>query len=349
MNGEITPLKKTALLGVIDEKIRSSEATSYSVNKIGGYGDFDDDSKSTSKCRLCGDPQALVAQIYCPLDDSPYHRTIYVLCCVKPECWSKCLGWTVLRQMSFDENVGRKSASIERETWGVDEDSWGDDTWESENEQDDEYEGMKTASALSLELQQLQLNETGSCQSRPNSILGAARGLFFEAYYVNVHAEADCFHGVLPGAKDKLKNKVTEGTDMDDLCGFSDKCKLAGEKYEPATYKDRTFHKFWKYIKTVPEQVIRYCLSGLPILPKDEKPSPLPCVCGASRVFELQLMPSLLPYLKTDGVSVEFSTILIYTCSKNCVHDSKYSVLEETLVYFDDPDLSYFKGQKCMS
>ena len=41
------------------------------------------------RCSLCSAPSVLVSQIYAPLDDSPYHRTLYLFACLSPMCWNK--------------------------------------------------------------------------------------------------------------------------------------------------------------------------------------------------------------------------------------------------------------------
>ena len=40
-------------------------------------------------CRLCGLSLPLVVQVYAPMDNSPYHRTLYVFGCINPNCWNQ--------------------------------------------------------------------------------------------------------------------------------------------------------------------------------------------------------------------------------------------------------------------
>ncbi|XP_054715923.1 programmed cell death protein 2-like [Uloborus diversus] len=87
---------------------------------------------------------------------------------------------------------------------------------------------------------------------------------------------------------------------------------------------DKTFNKFQKRIKLEPEQVLRYQRKGVPLWVSSENiPSNSdipPCCCGAKRDFEFQVMPQLLNYLSLDQVeeSIDWGTLLIYTCSKSC-------------------------------
>lgn len=72
----------------------------------------------------------------------------------------------------------------------------------------------------------------------------------------------------------------------------------------------------------------RYQRNGEPLWASDVKPTDIPkCeLCGAERVFELQVMPRLLSYLEVDklGQSLDWATIAIFTCAKSCDIGNKY-------------------------
>ena len=46
---------------------------------------------SAMQCQCCHDPMIFMLQIYCPLDDIPqaFHRSLYIFCCTKANCFSK--------------------------------------------------------------------------------------------------------------------------------------------------------------------------------------------------------------------------------------------------------------------
>jgi hypothetical protein len=132
-----------------------------------------------------------------------------------------------------------------------------------------------------------------------------------------------------------------------------------GEGYEKATKMDKTFKSFQKYIQIEPSQCIRYGYNQKPVFYSPDhiqrelvSNGPPACEnCGGKRVFEMQLMPGIIPYLPTVHTSdplptnnptsdntvesekddhlrdrlanlvsdgMDFGTVLIYTCERDC-------------------------------
>ncbi|XP_010002533.1 PREDICTED: programmed cell death protein 2 [Chaetura pelagica] len=100
------------------------------------------------------------------------------------------------------------------------------------------------------------------------------------------------------------------------------------------TEEDKIFQMFKERVASRSEQIIRYCRGGKgPIwvsgenIP-EEKDIPN-CLCGAKRIFEFQIMPQLLNHLQVDslGESIDWGTLVVYTCADNCGDGSEY--LEE--------------------
>ncbi|KAK5977805.1 MYND-type domain-containing protein, partial [Trichostrongylus colubriformis] len=82
---------------------------------------------------------------------------------------------------------------------------------------------------------------------------------------------------------------------------------------------DKKFDRFNRFLNLNPTQVLR-----TPLLATDRAP-PLkvapPCErCGASRTFELQLMPHLLSLIGVDqiGHSIDWASVYVFTCSQTC-------------------------------
>jgi len=98
---------------------------------------------------------------------------------------------------------------------------------------------------------------------------------------------------------------------------------------------DSWFLKFQHRLERSPRQVVRYSWGGKPLWisdPPEEASNsawPPPCSrCGAPRIFELQLLPTLLcevrrrcPELVGDS-DIEWGTVLVYTCSGDCCSDA---------------------------
>lgn len=94
------------------------------------------------------------------------------------------------------------------------------------------------------------------------------------------------------------------------------------------------FIKFQRRLERSPTQVIRYAWDGSPLWmapppPEVNNGSWPPCCsrCGAPRMFELQLLPTLLSVVQTKSPNntsasqMGWGTVVIYTCSQDCAAD----------------------------
>uniref|UniRef100_A0A8C0ECA4 Programmed cell death protein 2 C-terminal domain-containing protein n=2 Tax=Strigidae TaxID=30459 RepID=A0A8C0ECA4_BUBBB len=55
-------------------------------------------------------------------------------------------------------------------------------------------------------------------------------------------------------------------------------------------------------------------------------------------------MPALVSMLQSDSdLSVEFGTVLVYTCERSCWPTNHQTPLEEFLIVQEDPDQRLFK------
>jgi pre-rRNA-processing protein TSR4 len=88
---------------------------------------------------------------------------------------------------------------------------------------------------------------------------------------------------------------------------------------------DKVFKNFKKTISKEPEQVLRYTSwkdSEEPLwayqknIPISEQ-IPQCSQCGSKRVFEFQILPQLLYYLKV-GDTMDWGTLVVYTCPRSC-------------------------------
>lgn len=147
-----------------------------------------------------------------------------------------------------------------------------------------------------------------------------------------------------------------------------------GETWQGETYEkqhlpkgvDKQFKKFTERVECAPSQCVRYGFNGQPLFytslqPQQQQLITSPCkYCNGPRVFEFQLMPNILSILPTTdyaskepvsssgkaknidtktvleswNVGMEFGTILVFVCQKDC-HPGKLedvSYVEEAIV-----------------
>ncbi|GJQ11358.1 hypothetical protein GpartN1_g3149.t1 [Galdieria partita] len=112
--------------------------------------------------------------------------------------------------------------------------------------------------------------------------------------------------------------------------------------------------KYYKRIEQCPNQCVRYHFGGTPLITPSSKWNkrmmskipPCPC-CNSERAFEFQLMSQFLYFLKEsskksnmqisllddDHSFMSLSTILVYTCSKDCKTISEGTGISNTKYY----------------
>lgn len=96
---------------------------------------------SSPQCRLCGLYQLLAFQLYAPLDNSKYHRTLYIFACINSNCWNQNESWTCLRIQHLEDEAKTSvldSGSVNvpsTAAWLSDADDWGDNVNDNASEQ----------------------------------------------------------------------------------------------------------------------------------------------------------------------------------------------------------------------
>ena len=134
--------------------------------------------------------------------------------------------------------------------------------------------------------------------------------------------------------------------------GSSSGGKGGGEEDERLTDQDRIFFSFQDRLKRLPRQVVRRAPQGIPIwsIPVQENAFQVePCSCGAPRVFDCQLLPSLLEKLEVDQYSqakplkgkanvgallsegMNWGSVAVYVCSKACSNQEEFLVIQESV------------------
>ena len=131
------------LVGVCDAELDPDRhRSSYLTNKVGGQPDWlPGISPPCPGCARCGAPLSHVVQVYCPLEASPYHRSLHLFACPGAACSGGAQGWRVLRSQSLETQVQQRAPSRPApaqeaplsatdwcdtaDDWGLEEEGWG--------------------------------------------------------------------------------------------------------------------------------------------------------------------------------------------------------------------------------
>ncbi|KAM8775476.1 programmed cell death protein 2-like [Rhynchonycteris naso] len=363
-------VRKPVLLGLPDAPMHgyATGLSAWTVSKLGGLPDaLPAVAAPRPMCERCRQPLALVVQVYCPLEGSWFHRLLHVFACPSPTCCSGgARSWKVFRSQ-FLQMREKEAPVTQKQENGLAAEDWceGADDWGSDNEDMPSpqltldfrnYSNSAKDIDWTTQLQDLRLQDTipGAALPVPPEEGMALPSVVpqFQPYYICV-VEEDEYRdvGSLDHAQSLLREyQQREGVDLELL--LSQSLPIDGnEKYEKTTIKngDKVFYKFMKRIAACQEQILRYSWSGEPLflacsaLEVTELPA---CShCGSQRIFEFQLMPALVSILKSAnlGLSMEFGTILIYTCEKSCWPHNQQTPMEEFCVVQEDPDELLFK------
>ncbi|KAJ0029264.1 hypothetical protein NQD34_004261 [Periophthalmus magnuspinnatus] len=358
-----SPSLEPVLVGFCDGQldIKRHQAT-FITNKVGGQPDVPPPlSHHFPRCSRCQSTLVHVVQVYCPLEGSPYHRTLHVFACLGDDCSGRSECWRVLRSQCLETDTARlptppQELSLSATDWCDSADDWG-----MEEEQGGEGSGAnvkkqalnETSNGIKAEVpatenidlsRKLEELRVGSSEDDPPC---------FRPYFISVMEETDLYgedHD-LTHAQELLKDyEKREGISVDKL----DCCEDGSgeEKYEKTKIRhgDSVFARFMKRISVCSEQILRYCRGGNPLFisepPANMSQVVLPCSsCGGPRTFELQLMPALVSLLQGESsdMQLEFGTVLVYTCINSCWRSDTNKAIEEFCFVQSDPDQQLFK------
>lgn len=368
-------------LGVCGEnavdKDTAGDDIGWWTNKIGGSADWICDVPDDAVlCPICRKVMALVMQLYAPLEDSSYHRTLYLLSCVA-ECRGRPGSWRVLRGQCVDHSLASAASnnSVEKASSDLPVDSsfgndWcaGQDDW---GEEDNDVALDLTAGLCPTSCAGQQVRSASSANTvsvPPNGTLVSPQKqvapgncpktlAHFSSFYVDVVEESAGSWSTL-GYQHELallaEYEQAEGIDVKAFLSKSSAMAGAstGEQYEKehAKHGDKAFEKFQKTLRRNPEQCVRYRwpLSAIEFSDLEPLPRDLHCQhCGSVLHAEVQLMPPLLAALcraKTDAAAascdhemVDFGTVVVFSCSASCWADGG-NVRHEHCVVLLDPD-----------
>ncbi|GLV31748.1 toys are us [Carabus blaptoides fortunei] len=124
------------LLGYEDEPVldKHNGMVNFTTNKIGGKPNWPTANEiEEPACPLCEFPRPLVIQIYAPLENSSFHRTLYLFACINPNCWNQNDSWICLRSQVVEQNTDVENVATVASSntcavtdWCQDADDWDD-------------------------------------------------------------------------------------------------------------------------------------------------------------------------------------------------------------------------------
>ncbi|XP_022774893.1 probable 20S rRNA accumulation protein 4 [Durio zibethinus] len=355
------------------------EPSDHHTTKIGGLPDWPLPIEALKlnptliHCTQCGSKLCLVAQVYAPVSSETLkieERLLLVFGCVTPNCGSSPLSWRALRIQKVENDAQESSSTATEDKTpaaaspiSVSKMNW----WENLSDKDDEDVDLEDLSrafskvaSLSSQPKKTNTNRNSERAVKHSSPLTAqTRGVDTETpvmpcfyIYSQVEPSSKNFASMCSNYS-SLSVKEKEG-DVDDH-GQEETWEAENYEYDKALNADRTYLKFKKQLDASPEQCFRYAFGGKPLLATAEVGNAGKCrLCGASRHFEMQLMPPLIYFLQEEADACHKGSLenwnwlmlAVYTCSKSCsksfdkeksTHGVWFAVEETVIMQFEKP------------
>ncbi|KAF7308663.1 PDCD2-C domain-containing protein [Mycena chlorophos] len=271
----------TVLLGVPGARVSTaSDLTDAVVSRIGGQPAFlppNEPPFASSSCKSCGFPMELLVQMWCPFEDSPHDRALYIWGCSTPACQNKdgrCVrAWRGLRYndeyaAKLEKKKAKKPEQLKPQVnpftavapafgatpFGLGAQIFGNNTppaaaaaapepdeESDESESDDELLPVLAATTL----------EDSPWRAGP----------CFDAVYLETESEL-----IHPSTQPKLPPGVQVVDNLDDAGSKGDKdFTWMAEAYENSLDVDQVFDRFTKRVAHNSDQCVRYELEGTPL------------------------------------------------------------------------------------
>ncbi|CCW70315.1 unnamed protein product [Phytomonas sp. Hart1] len=332
------------LLGLFDGYMSRGDDQLTSETKLGGaltyFPPITPEQRGQidrwTRCGVCSHPMFLLLQAYSPLPQdapsTPHHRMLYVFCCNTSGCAREpSRSWAAF-SLQVDQDDGESTLAADADVVLTAPLPPGELAPHSFPpcfvrvvEEPEEGEGV---TPTDLELEMIKMAEANS-------------------------RAADANHGV-PFPDDDLK-ALAQMVDLKDK------------------RSDYYYEKFRTRVARAPTQLLRYhqrtppmAATGQGLQGRHERPlfmnphklklqqSTIPACafCGASLVYEVQVLPTALYYMRvheyvedvgcsTGDEGVDFGTATVYTCSKDCALQKKGVYLRrEVLVVEEAPQVT---------
>eukprot|EP00794_Sanderia_malayensis_P020589 gene20589-22620_t len=306
------------------------------------------------QCSNCGNLVKFLLQIYAPRDDIDecFHRMLYVFCCDNVNCCKKNdrTPFKIFRSQLARKNqfydyepspADMKEIDVSQ-TLVLQREKWGNLCQVCGYPSSMQCSACKAVFYCSKDHQKLDWKEghksgCGVLKQNPKDQKFFARSSWnFPEFELVTESETDCLShddngdegnlqkdgDCVERNEEKLKMLLESGDNDESQRSFLNQFKETEDKH---------FQKFKKITAIAPDQVLRYSYDGEPLWVSAEhipNASDIPnCCCGSKRIFEFQILPQLLNHLGVDSLqqqSIDWGTLAVYSCAKNCQPQSEY-------------------------
>ncbi|CAG0902122.1 unnamed protein product [Cyprideis torosa] len=321
-------------------------------------------SPASMACQHCDDPTLFLTQLYSPIDSDPsaFHRTLFVFVCPKPKCSRPndpgcfkvfrqckftCALLALRNQLPMENRFYPPSPPVMEEAGSEEPSAQAFGTalcWLCGSLGPKRCGSCSKASYCSKahQVEDWRRGHKQECKGPKEECEGSSKckgppegpkcrpGVFFPEFELEIESvvmeddeETDGDEGDVPDSPDDAETRALEAMAQKDQGG-------------------KAWKRFRGFCRENPEAVVRFERDGTPLHisqgHEDEQKVPPDCeTCGAPRRFEFQLLPQLLNKLQLDdqmGDSLDWGTVLVYTCSKNCSPD--YELYSPEVVFKED-------------
>ncbi|KDO28272.1 hypothetical protein SPRG_06323 [Saprolegnia parasitica CBS 223.65] len=332
------------LLGLPAKDVAVDDACPYTA-KLGGLPAYYDPATSLPYedlvCPRCQHQLYLVAQVYAPVTTD---RTLYIFGCNSIKCTTTPNRRAAAARPAATPGWG--DDDDDDDDWGdVGTSAWGAPVAATSSTVDleallDARDSAMTTKVASAPAKPKATSTTTSASARPHF---PAISLHVEDEPESAGAERYQHETQLLNAylAEEEKENATEVARLKtilkaktDVVASSAGESESVEAYERTPLREKLFLRFQKRMKRAPTQCLRYHYGGNPLWssppPKIDVP---PCPCGASRVFELQLVPTTNYFLNVEkyahethtegagivlGGGMDWQTVLVWSCPDSC-------------------------------
>jgi len=269
------------------------------------------------RCSSCDRDMVLIVSFLAPLEYINIHeRILYLFGCNNSQCNDK--QWELLRSQIVRQPEPKESKKEDKvvvtstqnkipendDDWGAD-DNWGSgaDSWVSQSASATDIEALLEARDKTL-----QTTDTKAAQPKKQQKNQSKKSNKRTGYYIEWEPEGK--ENYITQKEQKIIAEQQRDYDNSDW---------QGEEYEVSN--DKSWDKFTKVLNKNPAQILRYGVNPVWYQNHSQMEAidiPSCLYCNSSRTFEFQVMPTIIEILESISISVDFGTIVCFTCSRSC-------------------------------